>query len=65
MAELFDVTADNIDPHLKNVFPDKESEPERATGESSVVQRDGARDVRGPVMRYNLDAILISGQPAC
>ena len=37
MAELFDVTPDNISLHLKNIFSDKELEPERTTEESSVV----------------------------
>ena len=61
MAELFDVTADNIGLHLKNIFADKELEPERTTEDSSVVQREGAREVRRPVTLYNLDAILAVG----
>src|SRR5690606_32017111 len=61
MAELFDVTTDNISLHLKNIFSDKELEPERTTEESSVVQREGGRDVRRPVTLYNLDAILAVG----
>lgn len=61
MAELFDVSADNISLHLKNIFSDKELEPERTTEESSVVQREGGRDVRRPVTLYNLDAILAVG----
>lgn len=35
-------------------------EPERTTEESSVVQREGGRDVRRPVTLY-LDAILAVG----
>lgn len=61
MAELFDVSADNISLHLKNIFADKELEPERTTEESSVVQREGGREVRRPVTLYNLDAILAVG----
>lgn len=61
MAELFDVTADNISLHLKNLFSDRELEPERTTEESSVVQREGGREVRRPVTLYNLDAILAVG----
>lgn len=61
MAELFDVTTDTISLHLKNIFSDKELEPERTTEESSVVQREGAREVRRPVTLYNLDAILAVG----
>lgn len=61
MADLFDVTADNIRLHLKNIFSDRELESERTTEESSVVQREGGRDVRRPVTLYNLDAILAVG----
>lgn len=41
MAELFDVSTDNISLHLKNLFADSELEPERTTEESSVVRREG------------------------
>ena len=61
MAELFNVSADNISLHLKNIFSDKELEPERTAEESSVVQREGGREVRRPVTLYNLDAILAVG----
>lgn len=61
MAELFDVSADNISLHLKNIFSDNELEPERTTEESSVVQQEGGRAVRRPVTLYNLDAILAVG----
>jgi hypothetical protein len=61
MAELFDVTTDNISLHLKNIFSDNELDPERTTEESSVVRREGGRDVRRPVTLYNLDAILAVG----
>lgn len=61
MAELFNVSTDTISLHLKNIFSDNELEPERTTEESSVVQREGAREVRRPVTLYNLDAILAVG----
>src|SRR5690606_521016 len=38
MAELFDVSTDNISLHLKNIFSDNELQAERTTEESSVVQ---------------------------
>lgn len=41
MAELFDVSTDNISLHLKNIFSDNELRPERTTEESSVVQTEG------------------------
>ena len=36
---LFDVAAENIRRHLKNIFVGNGLEPERTTEESSVVQR--------------------------
>lgn len=47
MAELFDVTADNISLHLKNIFVDNELEPEQTSKESLVVQQEGMRDALG------------------
>jgi hypothetical protein len=61
MAELFDVSPDNIGLHLKNVFEDDELQREATTEESSVVQTEGSREVRRPVTLYNLDAILAVG----
>jgi hypothetical protein len=61
MAELFDVSTDNIGLHLKNIFEDSELSREATTEESSVVQSEGAREVQRPVTLYNLDAILAVG----
>ena len=61
MAELFDVTTENVRQHLKNIISDRELEPERTTKESLVVQQEGGREVRRPVTLYNLDAILAVG----
>jgi hypothetical protein len=61
MAELFDVTQDNIGLHLKNIYGDGELSREATTEESSVVQIEGEREVRRPVTLYNLDAILAVG----
>ena len=61
MAELFDVSTDNVGLHLKNVYEDGELSREATTEESSVVQTEGARKVQRPVTRYNLDAILAVG----
>lgn len=61
MAELFDVSPDNIGLHLKNVYADGELLREATTEESSVVQIEGGREVRRPVTLYNLDAILAVG----
>lgn len=58
IAELFDVSVDNIGLHLKNIYTDGELIREATTEESSVVQIEGNREVRRPVTLYNLDAIL-------
>lgn len=46
MAELFDVSLDNISLHLKNIYQDAELSREATTEESSVVQPEGEREVR-------------------
>lgn len=61
MAQLFDVSTDNIGLHLKNIFEDGELRREATTEESSVVQTEGGREVQRPVTLYNLDAILAVG----
>ena len=61
MAQLFDVSTDNVGLHLKNIFGDRELSRERTTEESSVVQIEGDREVQRPVTLYNLDAILAVG----
>jgi hypothetical protein len=61
MAQLFDVSTDNVGLHLKNLFSDGELTPEATTEESSVVQIEGSREVQRPVTLYNLDAILAVG----
>lgn len=61
MAELFNVSTDNVGLHLKNIFADGELNREATTEESSVVQTEGGREVQRPVMLYSLDAILAVG----
>ncbi|WP_374495554.1 virulence RhuM family protein [Zoogloea sp.] len=61
MAELFDVSTDNVGLHLKNIFEDGELSREATTEESSVVQTEGVRQVQRLLTLYNLDAILAVG----
>ncbi len=61
MAELFDVSTDNVGLHLKNIFEDGELSREATTEESSVVQTEGTRKVQRLVTLYHLDAILAVG----
>jgi hypothetical protein len=42
MAELYECSRDNISLHLKNIFIEREQGQEATTGESSVVQMEGA-----------------------
>lgn len=61
MAELFDVSTDNVGLQLKNIFDDGELSSEASTEDSSVIQTEGARQVQRKVTLYNLDAILAVG----
>lgn len=61
MAELFDKDPDSIGLHLRNIFAEKELDEGSTTEESSVVRREGSRDVRRTVRFYNLDAIISVG----
>jgi hypothetical protein len=61
MAELFDVSTDNIGLHLKNLYEDEELHRGATTEESSVVQTEGSREVQRQLTLYNLDAILAVG----
>jgi len=54
MAELFDVSTDNVGLHLKNLFEDGELSRQATTEECSVVQKKGDREVRRPVTSNNL-----------
>lgn len=51
MAQLFDVSTDNISLHLKNIYGDGELTREATTEESSVVQIEGGREVRRPSLK--------------
>lgn len=61
MADLFDKDSDTIGLHLKNIFKTKELDESATTEESSVVRREGQRQVRRRIKFYNLDAIISVG----
>ena len=61
MAMLFDCSADNIGLHLKNIYDTNELNKEATTEKISVVQQEGAREVRRNTLFYNLDAIISVG----
>lgn len=61
MAQLFDKDSDTIGLHLKNIYATGELEVNSTTEESSVVQKEGNREVRRKIKFYNFDAILSVG----
>ena len=58
MAQLFDVSTDNVGLHLKNIFADGELEAKSVTEESSVTAASGKNYL---TKLYNLDAVLAVG----
>ena len=60
MAELFNVTTDNIGLHIKNIINDKELDI-TTSEESSVVQKEGTRTIKRTIKIYNLDMIISVG----
>lgn len=61
MAELFDVTPQNIAIHLRKIFKEGELEEERTCKENLQVQNEGGREVGRKVKAYNLDAVISVG----
>lgn len=61
MAELFDKDSDTIGLHLKNIFESGELAELSTTEESSVVQKEGKRNIKRRLKLYNLDAIISVG----
>jgi prophage maintenance system killer protein len=61
LAEVFDTSTDNISLHLKNIYTAGELDEQATAEESSVVRKEGQRQVRRRVRQYNLDAIIAVG----
>jgi prophage maintenance system killer protein len=61
IADVFETSADNIGLHLKNIYREGELEEDSTAEESSVVQKEGGREVRRKIKQYNLDAIIAVG----
>lgn len=61
MAELFNCSTDNISLHLQNIYNEAELSENQTTEESSIVQKEGDKDVRRLIKIYNLDAIISVG----
>lgn len=61
MSLLFDKDTDTIGLHLRNIYKEGELEESATTEDSSVVQKEGNRQVSRKVRLYNLDAVLSVG----
>ena len=60
LADLFNVTTDNIGLHIKKIISSGELD-ESTTEEYSVVQLEGQRKVKRKIKFYNLDMIISVG----
>jgi hypothetical protein len=61
IAQIFEVTPQNITIHLKQIFADGELIEKSTCKESLQVQKEGNRNVKRQVKEYNLDAIIAGG----
>lgn len=61
IAQLFDVTPQNVTLHLNNIFKDKELDEKATCKDSLQVQIEGNRRVERRVKFYNLDAVIAIG----
>lgn len=61
MAELFQVTPQNITIHLKNIFEEGELDELSTCKEFLQVQKEGSREVERTQKHYNLEVIIAVG----
>jgi len=61
MAELFQVTKQNISLHIQNILDEGELQAEATVKESLTVQQEGKRKVKRELEYYNLDMIISVG----
>ena len=61
MAELYQVTPQNIAQHLKALFDEGELDEARTCKDYLQVQTEGGREVERHLKHYNLDAIIAVG----
>lgn len=61
IAELFEVTVQNVSHHLKEIYDDNELSPDRTIKRYLIVQTEGMRQVSRSIDHYNLDAIIAVG----
>ena len=61
MAELYQVTPQNITTHIKHIYEDGELEQGATCKSYLQVQMEGSRQIRRDTKFYNLDMILAVG----
>lgn len=61
IAELFEITKQNVSKHIKAIFEDGELLEKATVNYQLTVQNEGIREVRRKVAYYNLDMILAIG----
>jgi hypothetical protein len=61
IAQIFDVTPQNVTTHLKQIFINGELEEKATCKESLQVQKEGNREVKRKIKEYNLDVIIAVG----
>ena len=61
LAELFDVTKQNVSLHINNILKEKELDKNLTVKFFLIVQKEGNREVKREVEHYNLDMIISIG----
>lgn len=61
MAELFGCSVDNVALHLKNIYKENELEENSTSEDFSVVQKEGAREIKRVTKMHSLEAIIAVG----
>ena len=61
MQSLFQQTKQNISLHIKNIFKERELDPETTVKEYLTVRKEGNRSVERNIEYYSLDIIISVG----
>lgn len=61
MQSLFQQTKQNISLHIKNIFKERELDPETTVKDSLTVRKEGNRSVERNIEYYSLDVIISVG----
>ena len=61
IAELFQITPQNVTLHIRDIYASQEANIESTSKNHLLVQNEGARSVQRSVKLYNLNVILAIG----